>query len=237
MPEFTRCNVLAGAASLMASPLALPTATEAAAPPLGNQVPSYYRYKVGSYELTAILDGIRPTKLDADTNQARNASLEDVQRALAAGFLPTDRVGIYFYPTVVNTGSKLVLIDTGNGVRQKETGHAAATMVAAGIDPRHVDIVVISHFHGDHIGGLRTADKALAFPNAEIKVPAKEWAYWADDGIMSCAPKARQRSFHNVRRAFAGITDRVTRYEWGAEVARASPRSTRTAIRRATPRS
>ena len=61
-------------------------------------------------------------------------------------------------------------------------------MAAAGIDPKAVDMVVISHFHGDHINGLLNADNTLAFPNAEVMVPAAEWKYFMDDGEMSRAP-------------------------------------------------
>ena len=64
-------------------------------------------------------------------------------------------------------------------------------MTAAGIDPKAVDIVVISHFHGDHINGLLNADGTLAFPNAEVLVPAVEWKYFMDDGEMSRAPEGR----------------------------------------------
>jgi glutathione S-transferase len=64
---------------------------------------------------------------------------------------------------------------------------ARSNMEAAGIDPKQVDIVLISHFHGDHIGGLKNADGSAAFPNAEIKVPAIEAAFWADDGNQSKA--------------------------------------------------
>ena len=63
-------------------------------------------------------------------------------------------------------------------------------MVAAGFDPKAVDMVVISHFHGDHINGLLTADNTLAFPNAEVLVPAVEWKYFMDDGEMSRRPRA-----------------------------------------------
>ena len=81
-------------------------------------------------------------------------------------------------------------------------------MVAAGFDPKAVDMVVISHFHGDHINGLLTADNTLAFPNAEVLVPAAEWKYFMDDGEMSRAPTERMKSvFANARRVFERRTE------------------------------
>ena len=194
-------------------------AVRAAAPPAGKQAPGYYRYKVGDYELTAILDGVRQVKLD--TSPIRNAKLEEVQAVLAASYLPKDQVGYYFHPTLVNTGSKLVLIDTGNGPGsiQAGTGMTPANLAAAGIDSKAIDIVVISHFHGDHISGLRTADGALAYPNAEIMVPAKEWAYWSDEGNASRAPQGQQATFQNTKRIFGPIAEKIAKYEWGKEVA------------------
>jgi glyoxylase-like metal-dependent hydrolase (beta-lactamase superfamily II) len=219
MTDFTRRTMLAGAAAAAAAPLATTSSARAAAPPAGKQVPSYYRYKVGDYELTAILDGVRQVKLDV--SPIRNAKLEDVQAVLAASYLPKDQVGYYFHPTLVNTGSKLVLIDTGNGPGsiQTGTGMTPANLAAAGVDPKSIDIVVISHFHGDHISGVRTADGALAYPNAEIMVPAKEWAYWTDEGNASRAPQGQQPTFQNTKRIFGPIADKVTKYEWGKEVA------------------
>jgi glyoxylase-like metal-dependent hydrolase (beta-lactamase superfamily II) len=133
-------------------------------------------------------------------------------------------VTVPFNPQLINTGSKLVLIDCGNGVAALEGSKGAAgrtlqNLAAAGVDPKSVDIVVISHFHGDHISGLRTADGALAYPNAEIKVPAKEWAYWSDEGNASRAPQGQQPTFQNTKRIFGSIADKLTKYEWGNEVA------------------
>ena len=94
-------------------------------------------------------------------------------------------------------------------------------MAAAGFDAKAVDLVVISHFHGDHINGLLTADNVLAFPNAEVLVPAAEWKYFMDDGEMSRQTSDRMQGvFKNARRVFeAGLKKKVTPYEWGKEVA------------------
>lgn len=83
-----------------------------------------------------------------------------------------------------------------------------------------VDMVIISHFHGDHVNGLLTADGQPAFPNAEVLVPAAEWKFWSDDGEMSRAPAGRMADlFKNNRRVFeAGLKNRVTPYEWNKEL-------------------
>jgi glyoxylase-like metal-dependent hydrolase (beta-lactamase superfamily II) len=219
MTELTRRSALAGAAAATLTPLAATTAAQAAAPMSGKQAPGFYRTKIGSYEVTVLLDGVRPVKLE--NSPIRNASLDDVKSVLTARRLPTDQLGFYFHPIVVNTGAKLVLIDTGNGPgsRQTGTGLVPDNLIAAGIDPKTIDAVIFSHFHGDHISGLRTADGALAYPNAEIMVPAKEWAFWSDEGAASRAPQGQQATFQNTKRIFGPIADKITKYEWGKEVA------------------
>jgi glyoxylase-like metal-dependent hydrolase (beta-lactamase superfamily II) len=113
------------------------------------------------------------------------------------------------------------LIDTGYGPGIGPTvGLLPATLAAAGIDPKAIDIVLISHMHGDHILGLKTPDGALAFPNAEIKVPSVDWAFWMNDDNMSKAPEGfAKTSFGFNRKVFSNLADKVTRYEWGREVA------------------
>jgi glyoxylase-like metal-dependent hydrolase (beta-lactamase superfamily II) len=218
MSEMTRRTALAGAAATALAPLGSSTAAQAAAPASGKQAPGFYRLKVGSYEVTVLLDGVRRTKLEQ--SPIRNATLDQVKAELAARHLPTDQTGIYFHPIVVNTGSKLVLIDTGNGPgsRQAGTGQVPDNLTAAGIDPKAIDVVLISHFHGDHISGLRTPDGALAYPNAEIMVPAKEWAHWSDEGAASRAPQNQQATFQNTKRIFGPVADKIAKFEWGKEV-------------------
>jgi glyoxylase-like metal-dependent hydrolase (beta-lactamase superfamily II) len=216
MTDLTRRSALAGAAAATLVPLAAPTSARAAAPMTGAQAPGFYRTKIGSLEVTVLLDGVRPVKLD--NSPIRNATLDEVKPVLTARHLPTDAVGYYFHPMVVNTGSKLVLIDTGNGPgsRQTGTGRVLDNLAAAGIDPKTIDVVLISHFHGDHISGVRNADGTLAFPNAEIMVPAKEWAFWTDEGNASRMPQ--NQTFPNTKRIFGPIADKVTKYEWGKEL-------------------
>lgn len=189
----------------------------AAAPPLGKQAGGAYRYKIGDIEATQVTDGARTFPL-AD-NFVRNAPREQINAALTAAYMPADKMTIVFNPMVLNTGGKLVVIDTGNGPDPKgEVGQFVANMTASDIDPKTVDMVVISHFHGDHINGIRAADGGLAFANAEIKVPAAEWAFWMSDENMAKAPEAMKGAFANVRRVFKDLGDRVSPYQMDKEL-------------------
>src|SRR5262249_47734108 len=93
------------------------------------------------------------------------------------------------------------------------------------IDAKAIDTVIISHYHGDHVNGLLKADNSLAFPNAEILVPAAEHMFWMDDGEMSRAPKGRMEDlFKNNRRVFAGeVMKRLRTYDEARAAASAIP--------------
>jgi len=217
-----RRHILTGAvaatAAAASSPLAA-TPAHAAAPLTGKQAPSFYRLKVGEFEVTVVNDGARAIPLPATF--VRNVSNEQVLAAAEAAYMPKGSIVAPFNPMVVNTGAKLVLIDTGYGPGLGPTvGLLPSTLAAAGIDPKSIDIVLISHMHGDHVLGLKTPDGALAFPNAEIKVPAVDWTFWMDDENMSRAPEGfAKATFGFNRKIFSDLTDKVTRYQWGQEVA------------------
>ena len=220
MTELSRRQLLAGTA-LAAAAATLPQAARAAAPQIGQQGPGFYRFKIGDYEVTAINDGTWYRKLDPSF--VRNADLPEVQKALADAFLPTDTVPIPFTTLMVNTGSKLIALDTGTGGMMAagpapQSGTYAANLAAAGIDPKTVDAVYISHFHPDHINGIKGKDNALFFPNASINVPGPEWAFWMDEGNMTRAPEAAQGAFKNVRRIFGDISGKVQRFTPGKDV-------------------
>ena len=222
MMQLTRRRLLggagaAGAAFALGSHAA--TSAHAAAPPAGKQAAGVYRLKVGAFEVTQLADGAR--SFPVPDTFVRNIPKAQVLAAIEAAYLPKDVVTIPFNPMVVNTGSKLVLIDTGYGSGGLPTsGLLPAAMAAAGIDPKAIDIVLISHMHPDHVLGLKTADGGNAFPNAEIKVHAAEWAYWMSDENMSKAPEGMMKTFFGAaRKAVSGLGDKVTKYEWDKEVA------------------
>ena len=111
--ELTRRHALAGAAALAATPLLPQSPARAAAPMADKQAPSFYRYKVGDAQVTVISDGVNTFAL-RDTF-VLNAKKDEVNAALEKAFMPKDKVSIQFAPLVINTGGKLVVIDTGNG--------------------------------------------------------------------------------------------------------------------------
>ena len=178
MSELTRRTMLSGAAAAAIAPLgAPPWAAFAAAPPAGTQVPGWYRYKVGNFEITVVTDGVNRFKLPDDL--VRNVKKEEVNAALLALHMEPDVFIGPYNPIVVNTGQNLVLIDTGTGEAafqstKGSSGQLMTNLAAAGIDPKAIDTVIISHYHGDHVNGLLKADGSLAFANAEILVPAGE---------------------------------------------------------------
>jgi len=217
--------VLTGATAVGAAALAPFAAipVRAAAPLSDKQAAGFYRYKVGSFEVTVITDGANRAPLPADL--VANATKDQVNEQLAAAYMDKDVFVGPYNPIVVNTGQKLVLIDTGTGEAafnqsKGATGQLLANMAAAGIDAKAIDAVIISHYHGDHVNGLLRADSSLAFPNAEILVPAQEHKFWMDDGERSRAPKGRMEGlFTNNRRVFSGeVMKRLRTYESDKEV-------------------
>jgi glyoxylase-like metal-dependent hydrolase (beta-lactamase superfamily II) len=225
MAELTRRSVLSAAVTVAGAfaPGLAATAARAGAAPSGKQAPGFYRYKLGDYEITAVTDGASTFSLPE--NFVLNVKKEEVGSALAAAYLDKEQISVPYTPIVVNTGAKLIVIDTGTGEANFERSKGAAgqfqrNLAAAGLDRGAVDTVVISHFHGDHVNGLLTADNKPAFPNAEILVPRAEWTFWSDDGEMSRAPQGRmQELFRNNRRVFDALGRKVTPYDWDKEVA------------------
>lgn len=182
-----------------------------------GQVPGIYRYRVGRFAMTAATDGMNVRELDAGF--VRNADFADVQQALTDAFLPTDKLYVPFNPLLIDTGAERVLIDSGFADNGPPTaGQLAGNLAAAGAPPETVTKVVISHFHGDHIAGLRAKDGTPVYPNAEVLVPEPEWRFWTDEKNEAAAPEAAKPHFQHVRRVFGPIANEVRRFGWDDEV-------------------
>jgi glyoxylase-like metal-dependent hydrolase (beta-lactamase superfamily II) len=219
MTELNRRAVLGGAGAMLA--LGQIPAVDAAAPLAGKQAPSFYRYKVGSFECTTVADGVNVFPMPQGF--VRNIPREEALAAAEAAYFPKGMVRVPFNPQLINTGSKLVLIDCGLGTTPNPSvGHTMRNLQAAGIDPKSVDIVLMSHLHPDHTNGIKAADGSLAFPNAEIMVPAQDWAFWTseENAAKFESNQMMKNYFANVKRVYDGVpADRVTKYEWGKEIA------------------
>ncbi len=164
----SRRTFLTAAAALPA--LSLPSWAEA--PMLGASTPLYNRFVLGEFEVTTLLVGTA-TRPDPHTIFGLNVSVEEFAKASYDALIPTDVAQFFFTPTVVNNGSELILFDTG--LNAEGTNKA---LEAAGYASEMIDVVVLTHMHGDHIGGLM-ADGAPTFPNARYVTAAVEFDAWA----------------------------------------------------------
>src|SRR5258705_4553902 len=226
MTDLSRRHLLVAAAAAGAATALSPFATStarSAVPPAGAQAPGFYRYKVGSYECTSINDGARSFPMP-DTF-VKNVPKEEALAAAEAAYMPKGMVTVPFNPQLINNGSKLVLIDCGNGIANFEpskgaVGRTLQNLAAAGVDSQSIDVVLMSHLHPDHTNGIRALDGSMAFPNAEIMVPAKDWEFWMSEENAAKAESNQMMKnyFANVRKIYAAIESRVTRYDWGKEV-------------------
>ncbi len=199
-------TVATAAVGMIASP------SLAAAPMSGASRSDFYRFKLGEFEVGTILDG-SISRPDPHGIFGTDQDPTDVAALAQQNFLPGDALRNDYTPVVVNTGSEVVLFDTGNGpARRPGRGVLRQRLAETGIAPEQVDIVVITHFHPDHIGGLMEGDDP-AFPNARYVTPRAEFDFWhANPGTRGVDYQALLE-----RTAFA-VADRTSFLEDGQDV-------------------
>tara|TARA_R110002020_G_scaffold58412_4_gene160165 strand:+ start:246 stop:1220 length:975 start_codon:yes stop_codon:yes gene_type:complete len=177
--------------------------------------PETDRFSVGSFGVLVVKDGSRASGAPNETFGA-DQSAETVGELLEENFLPTDQFVNSFAPTVINTGSDVVLFDTGMGPggRAQGMGRLIEGLTAGGYTPEDVTVVVLTHLHGDHIGGLME-DGGPAFPNARYVTGQIEYDFWTDTARVGTPAEGGHKS---VLEKVKPLADKMTFIGDGAEV-------------------
>jgi glyoxylase-like metal-dependent hydrolase (beta-lactamase superfamily II) len=226
----SRRQVLASAAALAASRLLSGCATTQATaqagntpvPRLGAAQPIHYRFALGDFEVTtisdagAMIDGPWPIV-------GENQPPADVEQLMRDNLLPEKRFQPGFTPAVVNTGKELILFDTGNGasgfVPRPDGGWLAAQLAPAGFAPEQIDVVVLSHGHPDHIGGVMEGGRPL-FPRARYVMGDVEYDFWSSRDRLSAPPDGNEyKSGRLFQATVAPLAGRMSFVKPGGEVA------------------
>ncbi len=180
----------------LAGLVAVPNSALAAPHQHHDQVPGFYRLKVGDLEVTALYDGTRA--FDPHWLNGTKATMDGVVKALQEdpSLLDVSDEGF-----LVNTGKQRILVDAGAGTwwGGGVLGRLEGSLRSAGYTPEEIDIVLITHLHSDHVGGLTTQDGKRVFPNADVYVAKAESDFWLSTEIAAKAPKDVQPFFQSAR--------------------------------------
>jgi glyoxylase-like metal-dependent hydrolase (beta-lactamase superfamily II) len=186
LSNLSRRQILAGGTASLAC-AALPQTAPAKAPMANTQAPAFYRFKLGGFEATIVSDG--PLHLgEPSASVFAGVSKEQMTKELTDNFLPTDNVLLEQNALVINTGERVVLFDTGVGTVKTfgpDSGRLLMGLKAAGLDPKDVDAIVLTHAHPDHCWGLLADDGARNFPNAQIYMAQADLGFWTDEGKLT----------------------------------------------------
>jgi glyoxylase-like metal-dependent hydrolase (beta-lactamase superfamily II) len=181
----------------LAIALAFAAPAQATGPQVKTQAPGYYRLMLGEFEVTALSDGTVDLPVDKLLTGAKPG---EVQKALRRDYLSAPvETSVNGY--LINTGAKLVLIDTGAAALFGPTlGKLVANLKAAGYQPEQVDEIYITHLHPDHVGGLLADDKA-AFPNAVVRMDKRDADFWLSADELAKAPADSKGFFQGAQAA------------------------------------
>ena len=194
----TRARSLRRFVAALLGAVVLAATAHAAAPQVKTQAPGWYRMMLGDFEVTALLDGVLPLE---PHKLLTNTTPKDVSRLLARSF-QTEVVPTSVSAYLINTGSQLVLVDAG---AEKLFGpgfdQLHANLKAAGYQPEQVDVVVVTHMHGDHIGGL-IQNGRIAFPNATVMADKHDADFWLSADNLAKVTEDKKMFFQAAQSVF-----------------------------------
>lgn len=217
----TRRQTLLGAAALAGTSAVdgIWTQADAKAPFAANQAPYFYRFMHGKMQATVVSDGTLP--LGEPSGSFLGTSKEEVGKMLTDNFLSTTNVVLEQNILVLNTGSKVVLFDTGMGTSKMfgpTTGKLLSTLKAAGINPKRIDAVVATHAHCDHVWGIMSDSGKRNFPNAQIYISQADFDFWTDEAKLQMKDPAYMKPFvEGARKNLLPNRDRMVFFKDGQE--------------------
>jgi glyoxylase-like metal-dependent hydrolase (beta-lactamase superfamily II) len=163
-----------------------------------KQAPGYYRFTLGTYEITALHDGNGP--IDASLMQGDKTEIKCLlQGSFGSNSYEGSDAGF-----LINTGKKLILIDSGTGgVLGGPEHQLVENLKASGYEPSQVDLILLTHMHYDHLGGITTKDGRRVFPNAEVRMAKAESDFWLSKRNGAAASNELQTYFRIAHEAAA----------------------------------
>ncbi len=210
---FNRRSFLTSAATVAvggAAATSLVMPARAATPIVGTQLPQVYRRKLGNYEITVLGDGY----LDLPHQIWAGLDPKDIDGYLNDAFVPTGSIrnGVNAY--LINTGEKLVLVDSGaRDLFGPNAGLFESNLAAVGVKPEDIDQVLITHVHPDHVAGLYTADGEVVVPNADVLVDEADLNFWISESGQAQAIDIAKPWFDIARQWKTAYDGRITTFK------------------------
>jgi glyoxylase-like metal-dependent hydrolase (beta-lactamase superfamily II) len=218
--RISRRSLVAGAGMFGAgAALGLTDRSAAARSPMPTTAaPRWYRFKHGQFTCTVISDG--PLPLSDPAALFVGSTADDVTKALADNFLPTDQVVLEQNALVLDTGKDMVLFDNGMGTAKTfgpTTGRLLANLRSSGIESEDITAICFTHAHLDHCWGTINDEGRPNFPNAQLYIAESELAFWTDEERLAASTGLLRETFVGARRHLLPNRDRIVYVKDGQE--------------------